>query len=253
MYFCPLENPGARIRTMNKERAIELNDTLSGGNAEDLLKYIIGEFRGRIVFASSMGAEDQVLFHMIHTIEPSVPVFTLDTGRIFPETYELIERTAEKYNKEIMIFFPDKEKVERMVSEKGINLFYHSVENRKQCCQVRKNDPLKRALKDYDVWICGLRKEQSSHRSSTELIEWDEQHEMIKVNPLLEWKNDQVWSYIKGNKIPYNFLHDKGFPSIGCQPCTRAILSGEDFRSGRWWWEESDHKECGIHRKTGDQ
>jgi len=119
MYFCPLENPGARIRTMNKERAIELNDTLSGGNAEDLLKYIIGEFRGRIVFASSMGAEDQVLFHMIHTIEPSVPVFTLDTGRIFPETYELIERTAEKYNKEIMIFFPDKEKVERMVSEKG--------------------------------------------------------------------------------------------------------------------------------------
>lgn len=238
---------------MKKEKIIELNQKLNGAEPQHILRHLISEFGKRIVFASSLGAEDQVLVHMINDIEPSVPIFTLDTGRIFPETYDLIARTMERYNINIKIFFPENEKVEPMVSQKGINLFYHSIENRKLCCQIRKNDPLKRALEDFDVWICGLRREQSIHRASTEVVEWDDQHQMIKTNPLLNWTLDQIWEFIRRHKIPYNVLHDKGFPSIGCQPCTRAIIPGEEFRSGRWWWEESDHKECGIHRKPDEK
>lgn len=235
---------------MKRDNIVDLNQRLKGALPQEVLQHMIIEFSGRIVFASSMGAEDQVLIHMINEIDPMIPVFTLDTGRIFPETYDLIDRSRERYQMEIKVYFPENKKVEDMVSEKGINLFYHSIENRKRCCQIRKNDPLKRALKDFDVWICGLRKDQSIHRTSTEVVEWDEQHQMIKTNPLLNWNLDQVWEYIRKNKIPYNVLHDKGYPSIGCQPCTRAIVAGDEFRSGRWWWEESDHKECGIHRKT---
>lgn len=236
---------------MQKERIRDLNQQLKEAEPQEVIRYFQSEFGKKMVFATSMGAEDQVLIHMISEIDPSIPVFTLDTGRIFPETYDLMERTEDKYRIRIKIFFPDRDRVEEMVNEKGINLFYRSIENRELCCQIRKNDPLTRALKDYDVWICGLRREQSMHRSSNELVEWDDQHQMIKVNPLINWTSNQVWRFVKNHSIPYNVLHDKGYPSIGCQPCTRAVISGEDFRSGRWWWEKSDHKECGIHRKPG--
>lgn len=244
--------PGQKCGIMKNKEIKKYNERLHGLEPQEVLYQLISEFGDKIVFATSMGVEDQVLIHMINNIDPSVPVFTLDTGRIFQETYDLIERTTERYKNDIRIFFPKNEKVESMVSQKGINLFHHSIENRKLCCQIRKNDPLKRALEEFDVWICGLRKEQSVHRASTQIVEWDDQHQMIKTNPLLNWTLDQVWEFIRKHKIPYNVLHDKGFPSIGCQPCTRAIIPGEDFRSGRWWWEESDHKECGIHRKTDE-
>ncbi len=250
MYFCHLKfitMMGGDL--MKKERIRELNQRLKDAEPQEVLRYLLSEFGKKMVFATSLGAEDQVLIHMISEIDPSVTVFTLDTGRIFPETYDLIERTEGKYDIRIRILFPDRERVEEMVKERGINLFYRSIENRELCCQIRKNDPLKRALNDYDVWICGLRREQSRHRSVNELVEWDDQHQMIKVNPLINWTSDQVWEFIKSHTIPYNVLHDKGYPSIGCQPCTRAVIPGEDFRSGRWWWEKSDHKECGIHRK----
>ncbi|UCG28758.1 MAG: phosphoadenylyl-sulfate reductase [Bacteroidales bacterium] len=234
---------------MDNERIRELNDEFRNAGVKEILTYFISEYGNRIVFASSLGAEDQVLTDMITGIDPLVRIISLDTGRLFPETYDLIARTSEKYRINIELFFPDSGKVEDMVNRKGINLFYHSKENRALCCQIRKNDPLKRALKDFDIWICGLRKGQSLHRSDTELVEWDNQHEMIKINPLYNWTSDQVWQYIRKHKIPYNVLHDKGYPSVGCQPCTRAVLPGEGFRSGRWWWEKSDHRECGIHRK----
>lgn len=227
----------------------ELNKKISKSKPEEVLKYFLAEYRNRIAFASSMGAEDQVITDMIVKIDPHVKIFTLDTGRLFPETYELIENTNKKYYINIKIFFPDKAIVEKIVNEKGINLFYRSVENRKLCCSIRKKQPLKRALHGMDVWICGLRREQSITRYATPLVEWDEENGLIKLNPLFEWNEHQVWDYIKKNNVPYNILHDKGFTSIGCQPCTRAIKPGEDMRSGRWWWEETENKECGLHEK----
>jgi phosphoadenosine phosphosulfate reductase len=196
-----------------------------------------------------MSAEDQVLLHMLSLIEPAVPVFTLDTGRLFEETYSLIEATKKKYKTSLNIYFPDALKVEEMVSKKGINLFYESIENRKLCCQIRKQEPLQRALTGYNVWICGLRKDQSVTRFYSQVVEWDEAHTMLKINPLINWTESMVWDYIKNHSIPFNQLHDKGFPSIGCRPCTRAIKPGEDIRAGRWWWEQQEQKECGLHRE----
>jgi len=149
----------------------------------------------------------------------------------------------------IHVSFPDGEDVEEMVNSRGLNLFYESVENRKLCCHIRKVEPLKRALRGKDAWFSGLRKEQSVTRKNLALVEWDETNNKLKVNPLLNWTEQQVWDYIRANKIPYNTLHDKGFPSIGCLPCTRAILPGEDVRAGRWWWENPDNRECGLHVK----
>lgn len=234
---------------MMKDKIEELNDRFRDRQPEEVLGRILTDYGNKVALATSMSAEDQVLIHMIVQVNPATRVFTLDTGRLFPETYDLIQRTEEKYNIRIEIFFPDREKVEEMVNEKGINLFLRSIENRKLCCQIRKNDPLKKALHGYDLWICGLRKEQSSIRSDIRLFEWDEQYNILKVNPLHNWTSKQMWDYIKGNKIPYNVLHDKGFSSIGCQPCTRAVFPDEDYRSGRWWWEGEGHKECGIHWK----
>ncbi|HAN17510.1 MAG: phosphoadenosine phosphosulfate reductase [Bacteroidetes bacterium GWC2_33_15] len=233
----------------SKNLVQELNTKLSGLTPEDVLKYFLIEYKGKIALSSSLGAEDQVLTHMICDIDKNTKIFTLDTGRMFPETYKLIEKTNTRYKIKINIFFPDYKQVEEMVNEKGINLFYESVENRKMCCHIRKIEPLKRAFKDLDVWICGLRKDQSITRISNQLIEWDEQNGLIKINPLIDWSEQQVWDYIRKNNIPYNDLHDKGFPSIGCQPCTRAILPGEDVRAGRWWWEQPDKKECGLHNR----
>ncbi len=231
----------------------ELNARLSNATAEEILSFFIDEYKGKVAFGTSLGAEDQVITHMIANIDKSTKIFTLDTGRIFPETYETLEATNKKYGINIEVYFPNSERVERMVNAKGINLFYESVENRKLCCQVRKIDPLTRAMTDVDVWFTGLRREQSVTRILTEVVELDRANGKIKVNPLVDWTEEDVWNYIKENNIPYNKLHDCGFPSIGCQPCTRAVKPGEDIRAGRWWWEEPEHKECGLHSRGNGQ
>jgi phosphoadenosine phosphosulfate reductase len=227
----------------------ELNDKMLGKTTEEILRYFITNYQGKVALGSSMGAEDQVLTHLMVAINPQVKIFTLDTGRIFPETYNVLNETNKKYGIQIDTYFPEYKSVEEMVKSKGINLFYESIENRKLCCNVRKIEPLKRALNGMKIWITGLRKDQSVTRFFTKLVEWDETYQLLKVNPLLSWTEKDVWKFIKEYDVPYNKLHDLGFPSIGCQPCTRAIKTGEDVRAGRWWWEAPEHKECGLHVK----
>jgi len=226
-----------------------LNNRFKDAEPAEVLRHFLTAYKGRIAFATSLGAEDQVLTDMIVGIDKTARIFTLDTGRMFPETYDAIEMTCARYKINIEVFFPDYRQVEEMVNSKGINLFFESIENRKACCHVRKIVPLKRALKGMDVWISGLRRSQSVTRKEMQMVEWDENNGLIKLNPLIEWTEERVWDYIKSKKIPYNKLHDKGFPSIGCQPCTRAVQPGEDVRAGRWWWENPENKECGLHVK----
>jgi len=234
---------------INREIIDSLNLQYSNATPKEFLAAMITEFGKKIIFASSLGAEDQVITEMIAGIDKSVKVFTLDTGRLFPETYDTLQMTTARYGIPIEVYFPDAKHVEEMVRSRGINLFYESIENRKLCCHVRKIEPLTRAFTGMDVWICGLRREQSVTRQDMKLVEWDVQNNLLKINPLIEWTEKQVWDYIKEKNIPYNKLHDKGFPSIGCQPCTRAIEPGEDLRAGRWWWELPENKECGLHKK----
>jgi phosphoadenosine phosphosulfate reductase len=211
------------------------------------LGFLADRFPGKVVFSTSFGWEDQVLSHIIFSDHLPIKVFTLETGRLFPETYYVWNRTLEMYGQPIHAFYPDTMAVENMVSRKGPNSFYQSVENRKECCGIRKIEPLKRALAGNAIWITGIRAEQSSNREHMDPIEWDSQNQIIKFHPLFDWTLDRVKAYIRENNIPYNPLHDKGFPSIGCAPCTRAVKDGEDFRAGRWWWEDQDKKECGLH------
>jgi phosphoadenosine phosphosulfate reductase len=235
---------------MNTSYNIDLlNGNWTGLSAEEILKNALATFGDKISFATSLGAEDQVITYMLSKINKSANIFTLDTGRVFPETYDLLHRTVNRYDLKIKSYYPDTNQVEEMVNEKGINLFYESIENRKLCCHVRKIVPLRRALQGKDAWITGLRREQSVTRTDLKIVEWDAGNGLIKINPLLEWTEEQIWDFIKLNNIPYNKLHDQGFPSIGCQPCTRAIEKGEDLRAGRWWWEMPDSKECGLHGK----
>jgi len=226
----------------------QFNQQFSGKAPEEVLTYFLQAFNGKIALSSSLSIEDQMLTDLIAKTDPTTRIFTLDTGRLFPETYSLIERTRMKYPITLEVFFPEASEVEKMVKDEGINLFYAGIEQRKRCCNVRKMQPLKRAFQGLEVWICGLRKEQSVTRHDMQMIEWDAQNQLIKLNPLINFTEEQVWDYIKANQVPYNKLHDKGFPSIGCQPCTRAIQPGEDIRAGRWWWENPEHKECGLHR-----
>jgi phosphoadenosine phosphosulfate reductase len=232
-----------------KQRAEELNILLADFSPQEVLRYLLAEFEGRIALSSSLSIEDQVLTDLIVGIDPGTRIFTLDTGRLFPETYSLLEKTNERYGIRLEVFFPDYGKVQEMVREEGVNLFYKGIEQRKRCCQVRKIEPLKRAFQGLDVWICGLRREQSITRTAVRLVEWDEGNQLIKVNPLIEWSEEATWEYIRQHNVPYNLLHKQGFPSIGCQPCTRAVEPGEDIRAGRWWWENPEHKECGLHRR----
>ncbi len=234
---------------MVENEVVALNEQLSKLSTQEIVTQAIKLFGDKIALSSSLGAEDQVLTHMVMQANASTRIFTLDTGRLFPETYDLIDRTSKKYKKNIEVFFPDATKIQHMVNEKGINLFYDSIENRKLCCSLRKLEPLARAFKGLDAWICGLRAEQSITRAQINVVEWDSMNKMVKINPLANWSEQQVWDYIKENKIPYNPLHDKNYPSIGCLPCTRAIMEGEDVRAGRWWWESPDTKECGLHKK----
>lgn len=231
----------------------ELNERLQGCSAQEVLSFFINEYVGKLALGSSLGAEDQVLTDMIARIDTSTKIFTLDTGRVFPETYQTLQETNEKYGINVEVYFPNSEKVERMVNEKGINLFYNNVENRKTCCHIRKIEPLKRAMMDVDVWVTGIRREQSVTRILTEVVELDHINNKIKINPLLDWTEEDLWEYIRENEVPYNKLHDKGFPSIGCEPCTRAIKEGEDVRAGRWWWEAPEQKECGLHHRSNGQ
>lgn len=225
----------------------EYNRILHGVVPEDILSFFSAKYQGQISFSTSLGAEDQVLTDMICRVDPLIKIFTLDTGRLFQETYDLMNITEKKYGIKIHLFFPEAEKVENMVQEKGINLFYESIDNRKLCCHIRKIEPLQRALEGTKVWISGVRKEQSVTRQEFDLVEWDESRQVIKLSPLIDWNESQVWDYINANHVPYNELHSKGFASIGCQPCTRAIKPGESVRSGRWWWELPENKECGLH------
>lgn len=204
-------------------------------------------YPGGVVFSTSFGWEDQVITHMIFANNIPIKVFTLETGRLFPETYYVWNRTLEMYGKQIEAYFPDAEKVQQMVSAKGPNSFYESVDNRKECCNIRKIEPLKRALAGNQCWITGIRAEQSANRQHMENVEWDEGNKLVKYHPIYDWDLGDVKQYIRENNVPYNTLHDRGFPSIGCAPCTRAVQPGEDFRAGRWWWEDQSKKECGLH------
>lgn len=214
---------------------------------EDALALLTSLYPGQVAFSSSLGQEDQLITDVICRHDLGVRIFTLDTGRLFNESYELIERTTARYKRNIEIYFPSQEDLEPFVLEKGINAFYESVENRKACCHIRKVLPLNRALAGVKVWITGLRADQSENRKDMPVIEWDETRSLYKFNPLINWSFDAVLNYIEQNSVPYNPLHDKGFISIGCAPCTRAITPGEDPRAGRWWWETSQ-KECGLHQ-----
>jgi phosphoadenosine phosphosulfate reductase len=224
-------------------------DELEKKNAKDVLSWSIKKFFPKIAFASSFGAEDVVVIDLMMKINKDhARVFTLDTGRLNPETYEVMDKIQKKYQIPIEILFPNQSEVEKMVYENGINLMYNNVSNRKLCCEIRKVHPLKRILETLDAWITGLRRDQTFTRANTKKIEIDSSNDdIIKINPLADWTNDMVWDYIKHNDLPYNKLHDVGYPSIGCAPCTRAISSGDDLRSGRWWWENDPHKECGLH------
>jgi phosphoadenosine phosphosulfate reductase len=218
----------------------------------EALEMICALFPGKVVFSSSLGQEDQVITDAIFKNDLPIKIFTLDTGRLFSESYELLERTTARYKKPIRVYFPEASDVEEFVTTKGVNSFYESVENRKECCNIRKVKPLNRALRGADVWITGVRAEQSNTRKDMPMIEWLEEKQLYKFNPLLHWTYLEVVDYLKEFYVPYNALHDKGFVSIGCAPCTRAIEAGEDPRAGRWWWETSQ-KECGLHMQEVDQ
>jgi phosphoadenosine phosphosulfate reductase len=224
----------------------EAEQVLNGLDLVAGLRFVAEKFPGGVAFSTSLGQEDQVITDAIWRNNIDIRIFTLDTGRLFTETYELIDNTRARYGKPIQTYFPDTQQVEKLVSEKGAHSFYESVENRKECCQIRKVVPLRRALQGVQVWVTGLRAEQSANRQAMKIVEWDTGYQLIKFNPLIAWSYDQVLEYLDVNKVPDNPLHRKGFISIGCAPCTRAIEPGEDPRAGRWWWEMSK-KECGLH------
>ena len=224
----------------------EIIEKIEGSSLVESIDIVAKLLPGEVVFSSSLGQEDQVITDAISKNNIPVKIFTLDTGRMFNETYELIERTIARYKRPIEIYFPDATDVEKFVATKGLNSFYESVENRKECCFIRKVKPLNRALQGAKVWITGVRAEQSDNRKNMSMIEWEEDRQLFKFNPLINWTYKDVVDYINEFNVPYNRLHDKGFISIGCAPCTRAIEPGEDARAGRWWWETSQ-KECGLH------
>ncbi len=233
--------------------AENIKQLTAGLEPVESLKKLADHFAGEIVFSTSFGWEDQVITHMIFANKIPIKVFTLETGRLFPETYYVWNRTMEMYGKPIHAYYPQSEALEQMVNAKGPNSFYESVDNRKECCGIRKLEPLNRALAGNQCWITGIRAEQSVNRQDMHNVEWDEQHQLVKFHPIFEWTLDDVKAYVKKYNVPYNTLHDKGFPSIGCLPCTRAIREGEDFRAGRWWWEDQSKKECGLHELIIDK
>ena len=233
---------------INHEDAAALNRRFEGQDARAVVAWATGEFGQLLTQANSLGMEDMVLTDMLVSCNPQQRVFVLDTGRLHQETYDVIGEARARYHMEFEVYFPDTKQVEDLVRSKGPNSFYESQENRKECCAIRKVEPLRRALADAQAWVTGLRREQSLDRAQTPIVEVDTAHGgILKINPLVEWTEAQVREYIRAYAVPVNVLHDRGFPSIGCAPCTRAIAEGEDARAGRWWWEDSAKKECGLH------
>ncbi|CAN1545291.1 CysH 3'-phosphoadenosine 5'-phosphosulfate sulfotransferase (PAPS reductase)/FAD synthetase and related enzymes [Flavobacteriaceae bacterium] len=231
---------------MNTSKINFLLEKTANFSIEETLVFLVNEYKNKVVFSTSFGQEDQVITALIATNDLPITIFTLDTGRLFQETYDVFHKTLKKYKKEIKVYFPEASAVEKLLEEKGPNSFYESVENRKQCCFIRKVAPLTKALKGNTIWVTGLRAEQSENRNDLALFEYDAHFDIIKFNPLLKWTLAEVQKYIDDNNVPQNALHNQGFVSIGCAPCTRAITPDEDIRAGRWWWESS-HKECGLH------
>jgi phosphoadenosine phosphosulfate reductase len=222
---------------------------INSNSITDSIGILCNQFPGKVIFTTSFGIEDQIITELICKNQYPVRIITLDTGRLFEETYKVFSRTIEKYNINIETVHPDADELSALMKQKGPFSFYESVENRKECCNIRKVRPLQKALAGFEVWITGLRSEQSESRENSKIIDFDENFGIIKYNPLLNWTEEEVKGYIKENRIPYNILHDRGYPSIGCAPCTRAIEKGDDIRSGRWWWENGGKKECGLHAK----
>ena len=225
-----------------------LNHEFEGSSPEDILAWASANLDRSVALATSFQVQGMVLVDMFAKANPEARIFTLDTGRLHSHTYDVMDKTREKYNINIEVLFPDTAEVEEMVISHGVNLFYKSVENRRLCCQVRKTNPLNGYLKNLDAWITSIRADQTEQRAESSKFEIDYLHgRMLKINPILDWTIDQVWDYVRKNDVPYNKLHDMGYPSIGCAPCTRAVEEGEDPRAGRWWWEQGSDKECGIH------
>ena len=235
---------------LSEQEITEAARRLESQDAQAVLRWAVEAFFPGIGFASSFGAEDVVVIDLLSKVKREVTVFTLDTGRLPEETYEVMDRIRERYGISLVSYFPDKAAVEKLEREKGFYSFRKSVENRKECCGIRKVEPLGRALAGLDAWITGLRREQAVTRTGLPKVEIDTAHRGIaKVNPLADWTTGQVWDYVRKHDVPYNPLHDRNYPSIGCAPCTRAVRPGEDIRAGRWWWELPEHKECGLHVK----
>jgi phosphoadenosine phosphosulfate reductase len=238
----PLSPPTAAEALLDEARA------LKDAPVEETLSWMERRFGARVALASSFGVEDMVLIDLARRHAPSLRVFTLDTGRLPPETYDLIEVVRNRYGVAVESFFPERERVEALESTQGYFSFRKSLEARKECCAIRKVEPLRRALAGREAWVTGLRREQSVTRTAVELAEVDASHGgLLKLNPLAAWTQREVWAYIQANGVPYNALHDRGYPSIGCAPCTRAVKPYEDARAGRWWWESREHSECGLH------
>lgn len=236
---------------LDKREVQELATRFEGKDPETVIRWALERFHPRIALASSLQAEEMVILDIAWRMNPGVRVFTLDTGRLHEETYTVMEQIREKYGIEVESYFPNREAVEALEREKGFYSFRQSVEERKYCCGIRKIEPLGRALNGLDAWMTGLRREQAVTRGTVGKVEADESHGgIVKVNPLTDWSGEQVWDYIRAHDVPYNGLHDIGFPSIGCAPCTRAVKPGEDIRAGRWWWELPETKECGLHVKS---
>jgi phosphoadenosine phosphosulfate reductase len=237
-----LSFPGA---APEEQRAMA--EELREASAEVILTWVERRFGASAAIASSFGVEDMVLIDLARTHAPSVRLFTLDTGRLPPETYEVMDVVRRRYGLEIETFFPERERVEALQSARGYFSFKQSIEARKECCGIRKVEPLRRALAGRQAWVTGLRREQSVTRTAVEAVELDASHGLLKVNPLVRWSSREVWDYVKSQGVPYNALHDRGYPSIGCAPCTRAVKPYEDERAGRWWWESAENRECGLH------
>ncbi len=236
---------------LNAFEVEELNARFAGASAESILDFAFDHFHPHLAFACSYGLEDVALVELLSGREAKPRAFFLDTGRLPQETYDTAARIHERYGLPIETFFPRHEAVEAFMNEKGPNAFYDSLENRKACCAIRKVEPLQRALEGAEAWITGLRREQAPTRAGASPFELDWAHGgILKVNPLVDWDLERLWAHVRGREVPYNPLHDRGYLSLGCAPCTRAIEPGEDIRAGRWWWESPEHKECGLHTRS---
>ncbi len=241
-----------RGQVLSTGELADLNERFRAAPPEEILRWAVRTYSPKLVFASSFGVEDVAVIDMLSRLEPSTRIITLDTGRLPEETYEVMERVRQRYKVAIESYFPGKEAVEQLERERGFYSFRRSVEERKFCCHIRKIEPLGRGLAGANAWITGLRRDQAATRTGVEVVEIDAANGSItKINPLAFWSEQQTWAYVKDHDVPYNTLHDRGYPSIGCAPCTRAIQPGEDVRAGRWWWENPTTKECGLHVGPG--